>query len=64
MKDVFLTKIEAAQLVRISVRSLENWMRQGRIPYLKIGRTVRFPRDLLMRDLEKYGVNFTAEEGA
>lgn len=33
---------ETAQRLRISTRTLDEWMRAGRVPFLKIGKTVRF----------------------
>jgi excisionase family DNA binding protein len=38
----FITKKEIAHHLRIGVRSIDNWMVQGLIPYIKIGRAVRF----------------------
>jgi excisionase family DNA binding protein len=32
-----------AQRVAVSPRTIDNWMADGRIPFLKIGRTVRIP---------------------
>ena len=46
-----LTKKEAASLLRISVRTLDLWMRRGVVPYLKIGRTVRLRRSALFHHL-------------
>ncbi len=38
-----LTKFDISSRLRISTRSVDEWMRKGRIPYLKIGgKTVRF----------------------
>jgi len=43
----YLDKQAAAALLGISPRSLDIWMSRGLVPYLKIGRTVRFvPADL------------------
>lgn len=41
--DGLLTKFDISSRLRISTRSVDEWMRKGRIPYLKIGgKTVRF----------------------
>jgi|GEM_PF-4731692 len=37
-----LTVTEMAILFRVTPRTIGNWMRQGRLPYLKIGNVVRF----------------------
>jgi len=36
-------KRQAAVYFHVSVRTVDNWMRRGLLPYLKIGRTVRIP---------------------
>jgi len=40
--DEILEKPETAERLKISTRTLDQWMRSGRIPFLKIGKTVRF----------------------
>lgn len=41
-EDSFLTKVQMAKILQVTVRTLENYMMQGWIPYIRIGRTVRF----------------------
>jgi excisionase family DNA binding protein len=49
-----LTKTEAAELLRIKPRTLDEWMRHKRIPYSKLpGGTVRFRRDQLLDFIQK-----------
>jgi excisionase family DNA binding protein len=36
-------KQQFAQRASVSVRSVDNWIRDRRIPFLRIGRTVRIP---------------------
>ena len=36
------TKSELAKRCQVSTRSIDNWMREGKVPFLKIGRSVRF----------------------
>lgn len=36
------TKGELAKRCQVSTRSIDNWMREGKVPFLKIGRSVRF----------------------
>ncbi len=45
-----LTVPEAAQQLRISIRNLNYRMQAGQIPFVKIGKSVRF----LPVDLERY----------
>ena len=40
--DEILEKPETANRLKISTRTLDQWMRAGRVPFLKIGKTVRF----------------------
>lgn len=52
-----LTKTEAAELLRIKPRTLDEWMRHKRIPYSKLpGGTVRFRRDHLLDFIQKFQV--------
>lgn len=44
---VFLRPKQAAEALNISQRTLRNWLRQGLIPYRKIGRVVLIPRKAL-----------------
>jgi excisionase family DNA binding protein len=40
--DELLEKPETASRLKVSKRTLDAWMRDGRVPFLKIGKTVRF----------------------
>jgi hypothetical protein len=47
-----LTKFDISSRLRISTRSVDEWMRRGRIPYIKIGgKTVRFRWDDVLEKL-------------
>jgi excisionase family DNA binding protein len=50
-KPDFLTKTQVAELIGVSTRTIDNLMRRGQLPYLKLSeRLVRFPRtDLKIR---------------
>lgn len=48
--DTMLTKTEMAEHFGITVRTLENWMKRGYVPFLKMGRNGRFS----LRDVEKH----------
>ncbi len=52
-----LTKAEAAELLKVKPRTIDEWMRRGRIPFCKLpSGTVRFRRDQLMEFLGKFEV--------
>ena len=40
--DELIEKPETARRLRVSTRTLDDWMRTRKVPYLKIGKTVRF----------------------
>jgi excisionase family DNA binding protein len=40
--DIYISKLEMARRMDVSTRTIEVWMRQNKVPFEKIGRTVRF----------------------
>jgi len=52
-----LRKRELAQQLGISKRTLDVWMAQGRVPFLKIGRSVRFRLSDVLEKLNAFRVN-------
>jgi excisionase family DNA binding protein len=60
-----LTKVEAAQLLGCSARSIDNMMRQRRISYIKLTpKMVRFPRrEILQHIREHLTVHALGSEG-
>jgi excisionase family DNA binding protein len=55
--DEVLDKPTAAELLKISTRTLDDWMRKKRIPFCKLpSGTVRFRRAQLMDFISKYEV--------
>ena len=40
--EPFITKEEVARRMRKPVRTIENWMRENRIPFYRVGHSVRF----------------------
>lgn len=46
-----LDKQAAASLIGCTTRTLENYMRGGLVPYLKLGRTVKFDREDILKHL-------------
>jgi excisionase family DNA binding protein len=51
-----LTLPETAQQLRISVRNLNYRMKSGQIPYVKIGKSVRFLPADLCRFIEQHRI--------
>jgi excisionase family DNA binding protein len=47
-----MTAIEAANQLRIHPVTLQRWAREGRVPYLKLGRKVLFSASQLNRWIE------------
>jgi excisionase family DNA binding protein len=41
-EDYLLTKLDLAERLRVKPRTVDNWMVEGRLPFLKLGKTVRF----------------------
>jgi excisionase family DNA binding protein len=52
-----LRKRELAEKLAISKRTLDVWMAKGRIPFLKVGRSVRFRLPDVLEKLNAYRVN-------
>jgi excisionase family DNA binding protein len=52
-----LKKRELAEKLAISKRTLDVWMQKGRIPFLKVGRSVRFRLSDVLEKLNDYRVN-------
>jgi excisionase family DNA binding protein len=52
-----LRKRELAEKLAISKRTLDVWMHMGRIPFLKVGRSVRFRLPDVLEKLSVYRVN-------
>ena len=49
LSPVFLTQREVAELLRLPVRTVEDWrLTRSGPPYLKLGRHVRYDRDELL----------------
>ena len=53
-----LTKTEVARFFAVSIRTIETWMREGKLPFYKLGHTVRFRMADLLRNLqERHQIN-------
>jgi excisionase family DNA binding protein len=55
--DGLLTKKLLAPKLQIAPRTLDDWMRKGRIPFLKVGKTVRFRLPDVLEKLNAFRVN-------
>jgi excisionase family DNA binding protein len=42
LEDGLVTKPELAKILRVSSRTCDNWMKAKILPYIKVGRLVRF----------------------
>ena len=55
-------KLKFADRVGISPRCLDNWLRDKKIPYLRVGKIVLIPwRDALAHLRRSYGINARGE---
>lgn len=54
---LLFTKQEFASTVKVSVRTVENWMKHGIIAYIKILGVVRIPEEEITLTLDRYRVN-------
>jgi excisionase family DNA binding protein len=55
--DGLLTKRELAERLRRSKRTCDVWMRQGKLPYIKIGKSVLFHWPDVLAKLQTFRVN-------
>ncbi|MCX6922872.1 MAG: helix-turn-helix domain-containing protein [Verrucomicrobia bacterium] len=52
----FYTREEVAELLQVSLRTVDEWIAQDKIPHTHIGRVVRIRRDGLAQALLEYTV--------
>lgn len=55
--DGLLTKREIATKLRVSARTVDQYMASGRLCFLKLGKTVRFSWPAVLAKLEAHRVN-------
>jgi excisionase family DNA binding protein len=55
--DDLLVKREVAAKLKRSVRTVDAWMREGKLPYIKVGKTVLFRWTDVLEKLNQYRVN-------
>jgi excisionase family DNA binding protein len=58
--EKFLTRKQVAELFQVSVRTIENWTHDGRLPYIKISSEVRYPYSDLMTYFKNQNAYFGA----
>jgi excisionase family DNA binding protein len=57
-----INKKQMAQKLCVTARTLENWMREGFVPYIKIGRCVRYDLEDVMAALKRrHGRNMSSD---
>ena len=54
--EKLLTYQQAAKILNISEPTLRRWVMERRIPFIKIGRLVRFDPDILMKWISEHSV--------
>lgn len=52
--DRLLTEKEAAEYLRIKVRQLYNWRVSGLIPYIRIGKALRYRKSAIDQTLSRF----------
>jgi excisionase family DNA binding protein len=56
LEETFLTVAEVAELLKLNQQTVRNWIDQGRLPALRVGRRVRIRRSDLERVLEESSI--------
>lgn len=65
MTQTLLTRPELAESLGVSVSTISKWMRQRRIPFLKLSpRMVRFEPSQVREQLAAYTIASVAKKGA
>ena len=55
--EILLDKPGLARRLNKSVRTVDAWMKRGRLPYIKVGRSVLFRWGAVLEKLEGFRVN-------
>jgi excisionase family DNA binding protein len=55
--DSVLTKPELATRLRRSPRTVDSWMKQKKLPYFKVGKSVLFRWEHVLQKLDSFRVN-------
>ena len=59
--EEFLTVAEVAEMLKLNQQTVRNWIDQGSLPALRVGRRVRIPRSDLEQMLDE---SYTARGGS
>ncbi|MBL9181864.1 MAG: helix-turn-helix domain-containing protein [Verrucomicrobiaceae bacterium] len=51
------TKLETARRLRVSIRTIENWVQSGRLPMAKIGRRCLFDPEAVDQAIQGWTLN-------
>jgi excisionase family DNA binding protein len=52
-----LTKFDIAERLKVAPRTVDSWMKKGKIPFLKIGKSCRYRWPDVLDKLNAYRVN-------
>ena len=63
LEDTFLTVAEVAAILKLNQQTVRNWIDQGSLPALRVGRRVRIRRSDLERLLEEGSTAAAREKG-
>ena len=55
--EILLDKRETARRLNKSVRTVDAWMKRGRLPYIKVGRSILFRWGAVLERLESFRIN-------
>ena len=53
MEDKLITKKEAAEFLNVSLSTINRYMKDGKIRFIKLGRQVRFNKENLIEDIQQ-----------
>jgi excisionase family DNA binding protein len=52
-----LTKFDVAERLKVAPRTVDSWMKKGRIPFLKIGKSCRYRWPDVIEKLNSFRIN-------
>mgnify|MGYP006080380817 CR=1 FL=1 len=56
MNGSLIGKKEVMEYLNCSKGTIDNWMKSGKLEYIKIGRLVRFDKEIVDRDIRKFKI--------
>lgn len=57
-EERLLTKSELGSFLGVSVKTIDRWVSERTIPFLKVGSLVRFSKKRVLQDLEVHGGSY------